>query len=220
VWDAEHGAAVEHCVASERAALLWTISVGSIELFTSLHRCGAAHRPTVMAFDLEPCEGVTLLDCCETALAVRDLLATEGLSSCVKTSGIKGLHVFAPINTETDYAATRARAHGIADRLHAQMPDAVIATPTAPRRHKVLADYRVNCEHDTLVCAYSVRAQERPTVSTPVAWEEVQAALDAGDDGLLTFEMSDVLERIAEHGDLFAPVLRERQTLASELTAV
>ena len=218
VWDPEHADSVEYCLANEPAAVLWAISVGSIELFTSLHRRDAVHRPTVMAFDLEPYEGVTLLDCCETALALRELLDAHGLMSCVKTSGIKGLHVYVPLNSEVDYAATRARAHALADRLQATMPDSVVAQATQPRlRHKVLADYRVNSEQAMLAAAYSVRAQERPTVSTPVSWDEVQGALQAGDETLITFEMQDVIERITQLGDLFAPVLQDHQTLAPEL---
>lgn len=78
---------------------------------------------------------------------------------------------------------------------------------------KVLIDWSQNTEHKSMVCAYSVRAKPRPTDWTPARWEEIQAALDAGDPGQLAFEMSDVLERVAEHGDLFAGVLTEPQQL-------
>ena len=81
------------------------------------------------------------------------------------------------------------------------------------RAGKVLVDWSQNTPHKSMVCAYSARARARPTVSTPVTWDEVEAALGAGDPDALRFEISDVLDRVAEHGDLFGPVLTERQRL-------
>jgi bifunctional non-homologous end joining protein LigD len=77
----------------------------------------------------------------------------------------------------------------------------------------VLIDWSQNTEHKSMVCAYSVRAKARPTVSTPVLWQEVEAAVDAGDPAMLAFEMEDVLDRVDEHGDLFADVLTVEQPL-------
>jgi bifunctional non-homologous end joining protein LigD len=98
--------------------------------------------------------------------------------------------------------------------LEAQTPERVVSRMARSlRAGKVLVDWSQNTEHKSMVCAYSVRAKERPTVSTPLMWAEVEAAVDRGDAGALVFETDAVLERVAEHGDLFAPVLAERQAL-------
>ena len=80
-------------------------------------------------------------------------------------------------------------------------------------------DRSQNTGHKSMVCVYSVRAEQRPTVSTPLQWQEVDGAVDDGDANALTFEMEDVLQRIARHGDLFAPVLTEQQDLAAQLAS-
>ena len=103
----------------------------------------------------------------------------------------------------------------IAQTLEAESPDEVISRMArAERRGRVLVDWGQNTEHKSMVCAYSVRAKERPTVSTPVTWEEVEAAVASGDRGSLVFEMGDVVHRIERHGDLFAGALTVEQDLA------
>jgi bifunctional non-homologous end joining protein LigD len=81
------------------------------------------------------------------------------------------------------------------------------------RAGRVLVDWSQNTEHKSMVCAYSVRARQRPTVSAPVGWDEVEAAVDAGRSDALVFEMHDALERVADRGDLFEPVLTLPQPL-------
>ena len=109
---------------------------------------------------------------------------------------------------------TRDVARSLADAIAAEHPDDVVTNMRKElRRGKVLIDWSQNTEHKSMVCAYSVRAKARPTVSTPVRWAEVEAALDAADPAALAFEMDDVVHRVAEHGDLFAPVLAAPQQL-------
>jgi bifunctional non-homologous end joining protein LigD len=214
VWSEDKKADIEFCVVDDLATLLWAVNIGSLELHTSLHRRDDLHRPTAMAFDLDPGEAVGLLQCCEVGLRLRDLFGGLGLRSHAKTSGSKGLQVYVPLNTDVTYAQTKPVARAVAELLEAERPDAVVSRMAkALRRGRVLVDWSQNTEHKSMVCAYSVRAKPRPTVSTPVTWEEVEAALDAGDAGRLVFEMPAVLERVAAHGDLFAPVLTERQEL-------
>jgi bifunctional non-homologous end joining protein LigD len=215
VWSEAKGEPIRYCIVDELAALLWAVNIGSLELHTSLHSADDLHRPTVLAFDLDPGEGAGLLECCEVALRVRALFAELGLRrACAKTSGGKGLQVYVPLNSGASYAQAKPVARMVAEVLEAQTPQRVASRMAKGlRAGKVLVDWSQNTEHKSMVCAYSVRAKARPTVSTPVTWAEVEAAVDGGHAGALVFETAAVLERIAAHGDLFAPVLAERQEL-------
>jgi bifunctional non-homologous end joining protein LigD len=215
VWSTAKGEPIRYCVVNEVAALLWAVNIGSLELHTSLHRADNVHRPTALAFDLDPGEGAGLLACCEVALRVRALFAGLGLRHArAKTSGGKGLQVYVPLNTAVTYAQAKPVARMVAEVLEAQTPERVVSRMAKGlRAGKVLIDWSQNTEHKSMVCAYSVRAKARPTVSTPVTWAEVEGALDRGDASALVFETGAVLERVAAHGDLFAPVLLERQEL-------
>jgi bifunctional non-homologous end joining protein LigD len=211
VWSRDKQANIDYCVANELAAVLWAVNIGSIELHTSLHLAQHLHRPTVLAFDLDPGPGAGLRECCEVALRLRDVLRGAGLESFAKTSGSKGLQVYVPSNAEdVTYAVTKPLSRRIAELLESDDPGTVVSKMAKNlRAGKVLVDWSQNTEHKSMVCAYSVRAKERPTVSTPVTWDEV-----AGDPQLLAFEIDAVLERVNEHGDLFAPVLTMQQRLA------
>jgi bifunctional non-homologous end joining protein LigD len=214
VWSREKRAEIHYCVVNELAALLWAVNLGSIELHTSLHCRDDLHRPTTLTFDLDPGEGVGMLECCEVGLRVRELLAGVGLRSLAKTSGSKGLQVYVPLNPEAAYSQTKPLAKAIAELLERATPDAVVSRMAKSlRTGRVLVDWSQNTEHKSMVCAYSVRAKERPTVSAPVGWDEIEAAVDAGDADALVFEMDDVLERVADRGDLFEPVLTLQQPL-------
>jgi bifunctional non-homologous end joining protein LigD len=214
VWSRQKQADIHYCVVNELAALLWAVNLGSIELHTSLHRHDDLHRPTTLAFDLDPGEGAGMLECCEVGLRVRDMFAGVGLRSFAKTSGSKGLQVYVPVNTEVAYSQTKPLAKSIAELVERAAPDAVVSRMAKSlRAGRVFVDWSQNTEHKSMVCAYSVRAKQRPTVSSPVGWDEVEAAVDAGDQGALVFEMDDVLERVADRGDLFKPVLTLRQAL-------
>ena len=214
VWSRDKGEAIEYCVVQELATLLWAVNIGSLELHTSLHRRDDLRHPTAIAFDLDPGPRAGLLECAEVALRVRALVGELGLDAWPKTSGGRGLQVYVPLDGEAAYAQTKPVARTVAEILEAQTPERVVSRMARSlRAGKVLVDWSQNTEHKSMVCAYSVRAKERPTVSTPLRWAEVEAAVDRGDAGALVFEMDAVLERVAEHGDLFAPVLTERQPL-------
>ena len=141
-------------------------------------------------------------------------MAGLGLKAFPKTSGGKGLHLFVPLNTPVTFAKTKAFARALARDMEADHPDRVLSKPRKDlRRGKVFIDWSQNDEHKTTVCVYSLRARERPTVSTPVAWKELEAAHKKRSAAGLVFEAADVLERVRKKGDLFAPVLTLRQTL-------
>src|SRR3954469_17669670 len=128
VWSRDKRANIDYCVVNELAALLWAVSLGSIELHTSLHLREDLHRPTVLAFDLDPGDGAGLLDCCEVALRLRELLLGAGLESFPKTSGSKGLQVYVPVNADdVTYELTKPLSRKIAELLEADRPDAVVS---------------------------------------------------------------------------------------------
>jgi bifunctional non-homologous end joining protein LigD len=204
VWSREKQAHIEYCVVNELPALLWAVNLGSIELHTSLHLRHDLHRPTAMAFDLDPGEGVGVLECGEVALRLRALFEELGKEPHVKTSGSKGLQVCVPMPEPVAYADTKPTSKAIAEALERERPAAVISRMAKSlRAGKVLVDWSQNTEHKSMVCVYSVRAKELPTVSTPITWGELEEALGDADPDRLVFEMGDVMERVAEHGDLF-----------------
>ena len=214
VWSRDKQGYIDFCVVDELASLLWAVNIGSLELHTSLHTRADLHRPTTLAFDLDPGEGVDVVGCAEVALELREMLAGAGLRAFAKTSGSKGLQVYVPLNAAVTYQETKPAARAIAQVLEAHRPERVVSRMAkALRGGKVLIDWGQNTEHKSMVCAYSVRAKARPTVSTPVHWSEVERAVDADDPALLVFEMDDVLERVAREGDIFADVLRLEQRL-------
>lgn len=218
VWSPDKNAYIEYCMVNELASLLWAVNLGSIELHTSLHRCQDLHRPTAMAFDLDPGPGTNILHCCEVALRLRELFEALGVESYPKTSGSKGLQVFVPLNTDVRYDFTKSAARRIAELFEEQTPQAVVSRMArVARRGRVLVDWSQNTEHKSTVCVYSVRAKERPTVSTPLAWEEVRSAVDSGRPEDLVFEIGDVLDRVRDRGDLFAPVISLRQDLENQV---
>jgi bifunctional non-homologous end joining protein LigD len=206
---------IDYCVCEDRATLVWMAQLAAIELHPSLSLGSKHEQPTVLAFDLDPGPPAEVLDCSRVALRLRDLLDHVGLECFVKTSGSKGLQLYVPLNTKTSYEETRPFAQALAQLLAKQTPDEVIAKmgKKTLRKGKVLIDWYQNNERKTTIAVYSLRARERPTVSTPVTWEEVEHAIERDDAASLVFEAGDVLKRVEKHGDIFAPVLELKQKL-------
>jgi bifunctional non-homologous end joining protein LigD len=209
------GKKIDYTLAEDLPTLVWLANLAAIELHTPLALAEHPDRPTSMVFDLDPGEGTDVLDCARLALDLRGLFENLGLASCVKTSGSKGLQVYVPLNVEdVDFAATKTFAKAVAELFEQSEKDKVVSRMSKARREgKVLIDWSQNDRNKTTVCVYSMRARARATVATPLEWDEVRAALDGGDPAALAFEGPQVLERVAEHGDLFAPVLSLCQRL-------
>ena len=204
------------CRLDSTAGLIWTANLAALELHTSMARDVDDSSPTMVVFDLDPGAPAALLDCVEVGLWIRHLLDDLGLQAVVKTSGSKGLQLYVPLNTPCTHADASTFAKKIAQLLEQAHPDRVVSLQKKELRvGKVLVDWSQNSRTKTTVCVYSLRARERPTVSTPLTWDEVEAAHDAGDASTLVFEAEDVLARVEEHGDLFAPALTLEQTLPS-----
>jgi len=203
---------INFCVCDDLPTLVWLANLADLELHPSLSKVPDVERPTVMAFDLDPGQGSGLAECCEVAVILRDALQQLGLECFPKTSGSKGIQVYVPLNVDdVDYDhGTKLISNALARHLEAAHPKLIVSSQRKElRKNKVLIDWSQNDEHKTTVGVYSLRARERPTVSTPLAWEEVEA----GDPEALVFEADDVLARVEEHGDLFAPVEQLRQRL-------
>jgi bifunctional non-homologous end joining protein LigD len=201
---------IDFVLCNDLPTLVWLANLADLELHPSLSLADDIDRPAVMAFDLDPGPGAGLPECCEVALILRDALAQLKLESFPKTSGSKGIQVYVPLNVDgVDYDnGSKALSHALARHLEAQHPKLIVSQQKKElRKGKVLIDWSQNDENKTTVGVYSLRARERPTVSTPLAWEELD------DPASLVFEASDVLERFAERGDLFAPVIELEQEL-------
>jgi bifunctional non-homologous end joining protein LigD len=209
-----HAGKIDFCVCDSLPTLVWMAQLAAIELHPSLSLSRAPKRPTVLAFDLDPGPPADVVDCCRVALRLRELFDHFGVRCFPKTSGSKGLQVYVPLNSKASYDETKPFAKAIAQLLEKQTPEQVVSKMKKElRKGKVFVDWSQNHQRKTTIAVYSLRARERPTVSTPVSWDEVENAAAKEDAGSLVFEAGDVLERVERHGDLFAPVLELEQEL-------
>ncbi|HZL49237.1 MAG TPA: DNA ligase D [Solirubrobacteraceae bacterium] len=205
---------IDYCLAEDLPTLIWAANLAGIELHTSLSRARAMETPTALVFDLDPGAPAALKECCRVALWIRDLFDAFGLRSLVKTSGSKGLQVYVPLNTAVDYEQTKPFARAVAELLEQSHPKHVISRMTKDLRPgKVLIDWSQNDEHKTTVCVYSLRARERPTISTPLLWEEVEKGSRSRRELELSAEPKELLRRAERHGDLFESLLSLTQEL-------
>jgi bifunctional non-homologous end joining protein LigD len=211
MWSERKGEDISFCRLDETAALLWSVNHGNLEMHPLLSVAPDFDTPTAVIFDLDPGEPAGILDAAEVALVLRDMLRGVGLESFAKTSGSRGVQVYVPLNTPVGFEATKRFAREVAEVMAARMGDRVVAQAARRlRAGKVLVDWGQNDRHKSTVAPYSLRAKLAwPTVSAPLAWEEVAA----GDPDLLLPGPAEVLDRLAARGDLFAPVLSTRQSL-------
>ncbi len=207
------GKTIRHCLLNSRAALVWAANLAALELHTSLALANAIEQPTMIAFDLDPGEPAALPDCLRIGLRLRAMLEHLGLRCFPKTSGGKGLHVYVPLNTPTDYEASKNFAYAVALMLEKQDNDVTSNMSKAKRRGKVFVDWSQNSVHKTTVCVYSLRAQPHPTASAPATWAEVEHALNTNTAHDLILHPDALLHRVEQQGDLFADVLKLKQKL-------
>jgi bifunctional non-homologous end joining protein LigD len=209
---------INFCLANDLPTLVWLANLADLELHTSLATAEEYSRPTVLAFDLDPGPPATIVECAEVALELRTIFEHLDMEAFPKTSGSKGMQVYVPLNTPVGYEQTRGFAKGLAQLLERRRPDLVVSEMTKTlRKGKVFVDWSQNAEFKTTVCVYSLRALPRPTVSTPLLWEEVEAVTASRDPDDLVFTAPEVLERVAEHGDCFSGVLELEQQLPEAL---
>jgi len=214
------GEPIEYVVIDDLPALMWAANLAALELHVPMWRfpgtaSGGGHdaapapehglEPDLLVFDLDPGAPATIVDCCRVAEALRPVLADADLHALPKTSGGKGLQLYARVSGMTAEQAS-ALAKDFAERMEREFPRLVVSRMTRSLRPgKVLIDWSQNNGSKTTVAPYSLRAREHPTVSTPVTWDEVGACREVAD---LFFTAPDVLARVEERGDLFAPLAR------------
>ena len=212
VWSEGNQRIMHYCLANDLPTLVWAANLADLELHTSLSRKNKIERPTTMVFDLDPGAPADIVQCCQVGVWLRDLLAEMKLKSWAKTSGSKGLQVYVPLNTAITYDETKNLSRALAQHLEHEHADRVTSNMSkAVRKGKVFVDWSQNDEHKTTICAYSLRAKEEPTVSTPVTWNEVENCLKKKNAQLLKFRSDQVLARMEKLGDLFEPVENLKQ---------
>jgi len=205
---------IDYTLVDDVATLVWLGNLADLELHTSLSRVPELARPTMVVFDLDPGPPATIVECCRVAGWLQAMFEGIGLEALAKTSGSKGLQVYVPLNSEVTYDDTKAFSKAVAETLEQGEPKLVVSRQRKDLRGgKVLVDWSQNDEHKTTVNVYSLRARERPTVSTPVTWDEVRECAESGDPERLVFDSAAVLERVEQQGDLFAPALSLVQEL-------
>src|SRR5919197_1624074 len=208
------GRTIDFVLCNDLPTLVWLANLADLELHTSLSKAPNLEQPTTLAFDLDPGPPATIVECAEVALLLRDLFDNWGIEIFPKTSGSKGMQVYAPLNTRVTYDQTKPFSKALAELLAREHRDLVVSSQRKDLRPgKVLVDWSQNDEHKTTVNVYSLRAKERPTVSTPLTWDEVEGLTDSRDPSSAVFDSDDVLERVEEHGDLFEPVAKLKQKL-------
>jgi len=204
---------VNACVVDDVATLVWMANLAALELHTLQATVDDPEHPTSMVLDLDPGAPADILDCCRVALAIQGMLERLGLVSVVKTSGGKGLHLAVPVRDATA-DETKAFARALGQLLAKDDPDRVtIVMARDVRAGRVFVDWSQNDQHKTTVCAYSLRAQPRPMVSTPLSWDEVSDALERDDGESLEHDTESALARVAEVGDLYETNLTMPQEL-------
>jgi len=214
VWSDSNHRTIHYILANDLATLVWIANLASLELHPSLSLAVDIAMPTMIVFDLDPGPPANIVECAQVGLWVRDIFEHFGLQSFPKTSGSKGLQIYVPLNTKTSYQQTKPFAHAVARLLEQEHPELVVSDmKKAVRTNKVFVDWSQNDEHKTTIGVYSLRARERPTVSTPITWDEVEQARRKKDAQCLVFEAKDVLARVEKMGDLFEPVLHLKQKL-------
>ncbi|WP_205474479.1 non-homologous end-joining DNA ligase [Nocardioides sp. SYSU D00038] len=199
--------AITFPVVDDLATLTYLVNLAALELHVhqwSVGRNGRPRNADRLVIDLDPGEPATLHECCQVALMVRDVLAERGLAAKPVTSGSKGLHLYADLPKRLPSDDSTALAKEVAEHLQAEHPTLVTATMTKARRSgKVFLDWSQNAGSKTTISPYSLRGRDRPWVATPVTWAEVEVGAD-DPLGLEQMRFEQVLERIADHGDLFA----------------
>lgn len=203
------------CVVNDLETLIWAENLASVELHVPLARVCSPGTPDSMVFDLDPGDQAGIPECVRVALILRDLFSRMGLASYVKTSGKKGLHVYVPLNRkETTFEDTRTFSKAVAEIMQKHYPDLVTARMSKKERTaKVFINWSQNHDSKTMICVYSLRAREKPFVSFPFEWRELERLAGTGDPERLQVTHLEAVSRAGKKGDLFKELLVKEQKL-------
>jgi bifunctional non-homologous end joining protein LigD len=203
------------CLVNDLNTLMWVENLASLELHVPLARADSPQTPDAVIFDLDPGDGSDILDCLRVALILRDLFTRLKLSCFTKASGMKGLHVYVPLNRkETTFDGAKAFSKSVAEVLQRNYPDLVTAKMAKEQRvGKVFINWSQNDSAKTMVCVYSLRAGEKPIVSFPLSWKELEKINEKGDAEMTRVLHSQAASRLEKSGDLFHEMLVLKQRL-------
>lgn len=210
-----HGEPLTACLINDLQSLIWVENLASLELHVPLAKASSPETPDSVIFDLDPGEPANILDCSRVALVLRDLLSRMGLLSYIKTSGQKGLHVVVPLNrTDTTFEMTKIFSKTVAEIMQKHYPGLVTARMAKQERPgRIFINWSQNDASKTMICVYSLRAREKPFVSFPVAWKELEDLFARGDPQAFHLLHDEALKRADEKGDLFQDTLTREQKL-------
>ena len=207
----DKGKGIDYPMLNEVASLAWAANLAALEIHSPMAKCADIESPTILVFDLDPGDPATIVEGCQVALSIRSVLNTVGLEAYAKTSGSKGLQLYVPLNTTHTHQHCSEFALAVAQVLEKQEPGLVTSNMTkSVRPGKIFIDWSQNTRHKTTIAPYSLRGKDRPSVSTPITWDEVS---DCADGEWIGFEADDVVERIADLGDIFEQVATLEQQL-------
>jgi bifunctional non-homologous end joining protein LigD len=209
------GALVAYPLVNDELALLWMVDFGCVDLHVWYSRVDRPGRPDYVLFDVDPSSDVGFPEVVQVAHLLRRTLSTLGLASFVKTSGGDGLHVQVPVERRYTYEQTREFATIVAEALVIAHPGLVTTDRDPGRRRGVFVDTKMNGEGMTIASVYSLRPRPGAPVSTPLRWEELREDVEPRD-----FNIDTVLDRVREHGDLWAPLLTTKQRLEPALAKI
>ncbi len=202
---------IQYCQLSDVASIVWAANLAALEIHAPMARGDDIESPTMLVFDLDPGAPATIVECARVALRIRETLDLLGLDAWPKTSGSKGMQLYVPLNTPHTHEHASEFALAVAQLMEKQHPKEVTSIMAKKERPgKIFIDWSQNSRHKTTIAPYSLRGKERPTVSTPLTWDEVA---DGADGEPLYFESDDVLDRVERLGDLFEPTVTLEQQL-------
>ena len=214
VWSDTNDDYIHYTLVNNPETLVWVANLASLELHVTMGRWRTFENPTAVVFDLDPGLPATIVECCRVGLVLRGILEQLKLNCYAKTSGSKGLQIYVPLNRKTTSDKARAFALAVAQHLQKALPGEVVTDMKKTlRKGKILVDWSQNSASKTTVSVYSLRAKDTPTVSTPVTWDEVAACAKKKKASMLVFDSTAALKRLQKHGDLFKPLLTEKQSL-------
>lgn len=209
----DEGEPMTVCLVNDLDTLMWVENLASLELHVPLAQADTPENPDAVVFDLDPGPGSGILDCMRVALILRDLLGGLKLACFPKTSGMKGIHVLAPLNQkETSFDDTKQFSKSVAQVLERNYPNLITSKMSKEQRvKKVFINWSQNDSSKTMVCVYSLRAGERPTVSFPLTWKDLEHLERDGNPDKIQVEQSEAVKRLKKSGDLFGEMLVMKQ---------
>ncbi|QZA08050.1 DNA polymerase domain-containing protein [Mycolicibacter heraklionensis] len=192
------GRSAHEVVVDDAAGLAWVINLGCVDLNPHPVLAGDLEHPDELRVDLDPMPGVGWPEIVEVTLLARDVLADHGLTAWPKTSGSRGMHIYARIAPRWEFGQVRLAAQAVAREIERRAPQLATSRWWKEERHGVFVDFNQNAKDRTVASAYSVRATADARVSTPLHWDEVIDADPA------SFTLDTVPDRFAQIGDPWA----------------